>query len=423
MSQSPRYRSLRGMPDILPREAYTRSWIENKVREVFKTFAFGEVRTPLLEDTEVFTRSIGANTDIVEKEMYSFTDRGGKNISLRPEGTASVVRAFIENKEFNDVNLVKLFYTGPMFRGERPQKGRLRQFYQIGAEIIGGTDPLIDGEIIICLNDLLCGLGVKGFTILVNSIGCADDRKKYKDVLGKFLSDKKDTLCGDCCKRLDKNVLRILDCKKPDCKDVVKEAPSIVDYLCGDCASDYDSLKEILTVKGVPFKEKTDLVRGLDYYTGIIFEVVHPALGAQDAVAAGGRYDKLSEEMGGPDVGATGFAIGVERLILTFEEDVVPVQKSPTLIVAIDEGQRSYAFNLVQELRAKGVSCDMDLTGRSFKAEMRKANREKRSYVVIVGEDEIKKEKFVLKDMENGEQDELSLEEIAVRLTDERKAC
>lgn len=423
MGQSAKYRSLRGMPDILPEEAYVRSWVEAEARKVFDTFGFGEMRTPLLEETEVFTRSIGTDTDIVEKEMYSFTDRGGKNISLRPEGTASVIRAFIENKEFNDVGVVKLFYLGPMFRGERPQKGRLRQFYQIGAEIIGGTDPLVDAEIILCLNDILKKLYVKDFTILLNSIGCAKDRKDYKSVLFNFLSDKKGDLCEDCRKRLDKNVLRVLDCKKSACRKVVKDAPGIIEYLCEDCTFSYSSLKETLSEKSVPFEQKTDLVRGLDYYTGIIFEVVHPALGAQDAVAAGGRYDKLSEQMGGPDVGATGFAIGVERLLLAINAGDIPSKSAGALVVAIAEGQRADAFDLVQQLRAGGIGCDMDLDGRSFKGQMRKANREKRPYVIMVGEDEVSKGKFVLKDMREGRQEELTPGEIVSRLKDERKTC
>ncbi|MFC1549085.1 histidine--tRNA ligase, partial [Candidatus Omnitrophota bacterium] len=263
------------MPDTLPEDAAIIRWVEENAQEVFELFGFGEIRTPILEETAVFTRSIGEDTDIVEKEMYSFTDRGGKDISLRPEGTASIIRAYIERGWYNTADLVKLYYAGPMFRGERPQKGRLRQFNQIGAEIIGGSDPYIDAELIQNLNVLLKRLKVEGFTILLNSLGCTKDRSKYKKALSDYLGDKGSDLCDNCKRRAKTNVLRVLDCKSKGCKAVVKDAPNVLDYLCGDCEKYYESVKNILSDLGISFTEKKDLVRGLDYYTGTIFEVIH----------------------------------------------------------------------------------------------------------------------------------------------------
>ena len=413
MASTTKYRSLRGMPDTLPKEASVIRWAENKAREVFRTFGYGEIRTPLLEETEVFTRSIGEDTDIVEKEMYSFTDRGGKNISLRPEGTAPIIRAYIEHGWHSSGDLMKLFYTGAMFRGERPQKGRLRQFHQIGAEIIGASDPYIDAELIFGLDSLLKSLAVNGFTVLLNSLGCTADRDKYKKALAEYLNKKSSALCDNCKRRALTNVLRVLDCKRQECKDVVKGAPAILDYLCKGCLDYYETVKSILKKAGISFRQKKDLVRGLDYYTGTIFEVIHPALGAQDAIAAGGRYDDLAKEMGGPSVGATGYAIGVERLLLVIDKKSVPKEEAITLVIPVGEGSRQEAFRVTNALRGLDVSCEMDLSGRSFKGQMRKADKEDRKFVVILGEEEINTGKLLLKDMKTGEQNALSLEETA----------
>jgi histidyl-tRNA synthetase len=417
-----KYRALRGMPDVLPDQAEKARWVEEKAKKVFDIFGYREIRTPILEDTEVFTRSIGEDTDIVEKEMYSFRDRGGKDISLRPEGTASIIRAYIEHGFSNLSDVVKLFYSGPMFRGERPQKGRLRQFYQIGAEIIGSSEAYSDAELIITLNSIFLALGVKDHTILINSLGCGEDRSAYEKTLREYLLKKKDHLCEDCLRRSKVNVLRVLDCKKAQCKSVLKDAPSIKDMLCSGCASSYAELKAILKKEDIPLSEKKDLVRGLDYYTGAIFEAVHPSLGAQDAIAAGGRYDSLTARMGGADVGATGFAIGVERLLLALEGDKVRPGLPGVFVVCAGDSARQVAFGLVNRLRRSGIACEMDLSGRSFKGQMRKAGREKREYVVIVGEDEIKRGVFTLKNMENGEQVALKEEALIKKLKEGEKA-
>lgn len=419
MGASPRYKSLRGMPDVLPAVAGRMRRIEREADEVFRMFGFGEIRTPVLEETEVFTRSIGEDTDIVEKEMYSFTDRGGKNVSLRPEGTASIVRAYIEHGWNNTEGLAKLYYKGPMFRGERPQKGRLRQFYQIGAEVIGASDPYIDAELILSLHVFLSRLGVKDFTVLINSLGCGRDLMSYKRALGEYLSPRAGKLCENCRRRSKTNVLRVLDCKSAHCRDVVAGAPVITDYLCDGCRADYAALKDILLSAGVVFKEKKDLVRGLDYYTGSIFEVVHPALGAQDAMAAGGRYDGLTQQMGGPDVGATGYAVGVERLLLTINDKECDSGFSGVLVVPIGTDFREHAFSVCNVLRANEVPCEMDYSGRSVKGQLRRAHREGRRFVIIIGENEIKSGELLLKDMEDGSQEKMIAEKAAWKLRKE----
>ncbi len=415
-----KYKSLRGMPDVLPEKAAVMRWVEDKARGVFHTFGYDEIRIPLLEETEVFTRSIGEDTDIVEKEMYSFTDRGGKNVSLRPEGTASIIRAYIEHGWHNKRDTVKLYYFGPMFRGERPQKGRLRQFHQIGAEIIGASGPYVDAEIILNLEALLKSFKVDGFTILLNSLGCDKDRAGYQKTLADYLAAKSSGLCDDCRRRVKRNVLRVLDCKRKECKDIVKKAPGILDHLCKRCREDYRALKGILSDMKVPFREKKDLVRGLDYYTGTIFEVVHPSLGAQDAIAAGGRYDNLARQMGGPDAGATGHAIGVERLLLVVDGKNALSDSLPgVLVIPVDDGSRPEAFRSTNRLRAGGVPCEMDHSGRSVKGQMRKAHKDGRKFVIIIGEEEIKSGKLLLKDMESGEQKTLSFEGALRRLKGE----
>jgi len=412
MRITPKYKSPRGMPDIFLKDMTAIRWIENKARAVFQRFGYSEIQTPILEETEVFTRSIGEGTDIVEKEMYSFTDRSGKGLSLRPEGTASIIRAYIEHGWHNGQDLVKLYYSGPMFRGERPQKGRLRQFHQIGAEIIGGSTPYIDAEIIFNLNILLNSLKINGFTILLNFLGCNHDLIAYKKALAKHLKGKLSGLCDDCKRRVQKNILRVLDCKKEGCKTALKKAPRVTEHLCGVCCENYDSLKALLSDMGVAFREKPDLVRGLDYYTGTIFEAVHPLLGSQNAVAAGGRYDNLAKQMGGPDTGATGYAIGIERLLLLIEKKNIRIDQPGILVIPVNQDFRQEAFQEVKKLWLKGISCEIAHSGRSFKSHMRKAHKDGRRFVLLIGEEEVKNKKLLLKDMETGEQKTMSFEEV-----------
>ncbi|MFH1797780.1 MAG: histidine--tRNA ligase [Candidatus Omnitrophota bacterium] len=398
------------MTDIFPPESDIMRRIEEHSRAVFKVFGYGEIRTPLLEETALFTRSIGGSTDIVEKEMYSFKDRSNRDVSLRPEGTASVIRAVIENGKYNSTDILKLFYLGAMFRGERPQKGRLRQFHQIGAEILGSKSPYVDAELIFSLYLLLKGLGITNFTILINSLGCGKDRIVYKKELGEYLAKKRDSLCEDCQRRVETNVLRVLDCKKEKCAQVVKNSPNILSYLCGTCENGYTSFKNILSDLNIPFKETRDMVRGLDYYTGIIFEVVHPDLGGQDAVAAGGRYDNLAEQMGGHDTPATGYAVGIERLALILKEKEILPDSQGILVIPIDEKNYAEVFKTASRFWEAGISCEVDHTGRSFKGQMRMAHRDKKGFVVLIGDEEVKKRELILKDMKTGSQESLTIE-------------
>ena len=417
----PKYHSLRGMPDVLPEDAACMRWMEGKACQVLGLYGYREIRTSLLENTQVFTRSIGEDTDIVEKEMYSFQDRGGKNISLRPEGTASIIRSYIENAWHNETDVTKLFYFGPMFRGERPQKGRLRQFNQIGAEIIGVSDPYLDAELILSLNSLLKAFGIEGFKILINSLGCKQDRTGYQKALKNYLSGKKDSLCEDCIRRSETNVLRVLDCKKEACKSITSAAPSILEHLCEDCSKSYNTLKDALKSMSVDFLEKTDLVRGLDYYTNTIFEVTHSGLGSQDAIAAGGRYDNLTKQMGGPDVGATGYAIGMERLLLLIKDKTKFASPIGILVVPLDAESNQPALETASNLRAEGLPSEISVGSRSLKGHLRKANKENRKYVIIIGEDERKSGELVLKNMEKGDQLSMRYEEILKKLKGEYK--
>lgn len=417
----PKYRALRGMPDILPETAVKMRRVENAARSVFGLYGFSEIRTPILESTEVFTTGVGENTDIVEKEMYTFSDRGGKSVSLRPEGTAPIIRAFVEHGLANVSEVNKIFYSGPMFRGERPQKGRLRQFHQIGAEIIGSSDPYADAELILTLEGILNKLGISGHTVFVNSLGCPSDRQEYSKALSDYLNNRVDELCEDCRRRFQGNVLRVLDCKLASCKEVVAGSPEIKDFLCVDCVSSYEKVKKTLALEKVRFKEKPDLVRGLDYYTGVIFEVSHPSLGAQDALAAGGRYDNLSSRMGGADVSATGYAIGVERLLMILPEEKVSPLGSGVFIIPVEEAAKASAFHMAERLRSQGITCDMDLTGRSVKAQMRKAGKEKKDFVVFVGQYPDDEDKVSFKDMNTGEQKDVSFDDLARSVRKEKE--
>ncbi len=407
-----KYRSLRGMEDVLPERSQQMEYVERTAREVFTSFNYGQIRTPHLEKTGVFTASIGEDTDIIEKEMYAFTDRSGDFIALRPEGTAPIVRAFIENLWKNTPDVYKLFYFGCMFRGERPQKGRMRQFRQLGAEVIGGKGPFIDAELILTLEIVLKRLGISGHRLILNSLGCRQDQDRYKKKLQEFLLERHEDLCDDCKRRTKSNVLRVLDCKRAGCKKIRKNAPEVSASLCGACCEHYDKLKEILGILDIEYVERKDLVRGLDYYTGPVFEAEHDELGAQSALAAGGRYDELSSRMGGPEVGACGYAIGLERLLLIIGDDKFPKSPEGILIIPQSEDLTVEAFKVAAFFWEKGIKCQIDHSGRSFKGQMRRANREARSFVIIVTEKDIRSGKVILKDMLNkGEQRLMSLQD------------
>jgi histidyl-tRNA synthetase len=381
-------KGIRGMRDLLPPETGRWQWVESVAREVFDLYGYQEIRLPLLERTELFARSIGADTDIVAKEMYSFFDRKGDSLTLRPEATASVLRAVLENRLDKGAGVKKLYTMGPMFRYERPQKGRFRQFYQINCEAFGGEAPELDAEVILLLIDILKRLLLGEMRLLINSLGCPECQKKFKAALGLFLINK-EGLCEDCQRRRITNPLRVLDCKSVHCQVILQSAPVMRDYLCGECAVHFARVLELLERFHVAYEVKPKLVRGLDYYSRTAFEVVAPGLGAQDAVAGGGRYNGLAKELGGPDLPAIGFAIGEDRLLEVLPENMGRDSRPRVFVAALGEEARDRAFVLVQELRRKNLAGEMDLEGRSLKAQMTLADRLKAAYVVILGEREL----------------------------------
>ncbi len=406
-------RLVRGFKDILPEETGLWQYVEGIVRELFDDFGFSELRTPVLEQTELFARSIGANTDIVEKEMYTFTDRSGASITLRPEATASVVRAYVEHKLYGKDPVWKLYTIGPMFRRERPQKGRYRQFYQINAEVFGLNDPRADAELMLVLMTFVQRLELPGLALHVNSLGCPECRPHFKEALKSFLKGHSGRLCSDCLRRLDRNPLRIFDCKVPDCKEAVQDAPSILDHLCEACRNHFDTVQRGLEQFHIPFQTDHRLVRGLDYYTRTTFEVLAPSLGAQDAVAGGGRYDGLVKALGGPDQPGLGFAIGVDRLMALLADLAPTFEKRPHLfIAALGPTAQTRAFEWLQRFRMQKVRTEMDFENRSLKAQMRRADKLQASHVLIVGDRDLEEERAVLRDMKTKAQEPVPLEDL-----------
>ncbi len=412
-------KSLRGMRDILPDEAALWQYIENIAEETFSTFGYGQIRTPILEEGALFTKSIGESTDIVQKEMYAFKDKGGRRVSLRPEGTAPIVRAYLENSLDQANLLTKLYYIGPMFRSERPQAGRQRQFSQIGAEAIGSGSPYIDAEMISLIKVYLDRIGLTDYKIKINTLGCSKDKKNIKKALERFLKNKTNLLCKDCKVRFKKNILRILDCKIDTCKAVLRSAPKIKDNVCEDCTTHFDMVTSTLDNLGVPYEVDPYIVRGLDYYTRTAFEVTHPDLGAQDAIGAGGRYDDLVSDSGGPKRGACGFALGEDRLIMALGASKAKIV--PLCIYMVVLGQSAYkaGFKICNELRVNDISCDIDYNSKSLKAQMRQANKKGAKFVAIIGDDELAKKVIVLRDMGNGQQREI----MAEKFLEEAKRC
>jgi len=407
---------IKGVKDVLPDESGAWQYIQQKARDIFHTFGYSEIIIPVIEFTELFSRSIGETTDIVEKEMYTFDDRDGKKITLRPEGTASVVRAYIEHNLRETAPFSKLYYIGPMFRRERPQAGRYRQFYQIGAEVFGIGHYMIDAEIISMLNLLFDSLNIKGVELQINSIGCPQCRPAFREALKGFFADKTSELCDNCKRRFEFNPLRILDCKSTHCHALSEKAPKTVDYLCNDCLSHFNGVQESLKTAGVPYINNPKLVRGLDYYTQTTFEFTGGTLGAQNAVAAGGRYDNLVAELGGPSTPAVGFSIGMERLSSLFDNSNVTKQSPSVFIVALGEQAQQQAFSIIVQLHKEGISTVMDYNGGSLKSQMRKADKLNSAQVIIIGEDELSKGIVVLRDMQSKAQIDVPVAEVVNRL-------
>jgi len=400
---------IKGFNDILPGEVRKWQHVEQTARRVFEIYGFSEIRVPVLEKTELFARSIGDATDIVEKEMYSFVDKGGNAVTLRPEGTAGVIRSFIEHKLHAADQVAKLYYMGPMFRYERPQKGRYRQFHQIGVEVAGVSEPKIDAQVLTMLCHFFAELGLTEPRLQINSLGCHECRPDYRRILQDFLRERLDRLCDDCRRRYQTNPLRALDCKSAGCKEATFDAPSVLDHLCAGCAEHFSRTRSYLEAAGTGYEINPRMVRGLDYYTRTTFELVTGRLGAQSAVAAGGRYDRLIEELGGPPLPGIGFAMGVERVVLLLEDRDFGVR--PDLFIAFhgrDAGDE--AFRLMSLLQRRGVSVEIDYEGKSLKSQMRRADKFRSRHTLILGEDELAKGRAALKEMDSGTQEEVPLD-------------
>jgi histidyl-tRNA synthetase len=407
-----KYSALKGIHDIFPPEIYKWQKVESLAEKVFTSYGFQEIRPPIIESTDIFTRSIGETTDIVEKEMYTFSDKAGRSITLRPEGTAPAVRCYVENHLYNMPAPQKFFYSGPMFRYERPQAGRFRQFYQIGVEAFGISDPKIDSEILLMLNNFFESLSINNINIQINSIGCELCRPNYKKALKNYFSDKFNELCSDCKRRYEVNPLRILDCKINSCINLRKDAPRVIDFLCPECKDHFTKLQNYLILSNIKFTVNPDMVRGLDYYTRTTFEVTCENLGSQNAIAAGGRYDKLVEEFGGPPTPAIGFAIGMERLTSIIQ---IPDKDIPTpmvFIAAIGDDAELKALQISQKLRRNGYWVELSYKGQSLKSQMRKADRIKSKIVFIIGDEELKTGKLKWKSLYDGISGEISFNEI-----------
>jgi histidyl-tRNA synthetase len=412
---------IRGFKDVLPGESELWQHIEQTAVALFTDFGFKEIRIPIMERTELFARSIGEDTDIVEKEMYTFPDRKGDLITLRPEATASICRSYIQHK-LHAVDPVKKFFTiGPMFRRERPQKGRYRQFYQLDAEVFGSDSPYVDAQLIYMLKILFNRLGVTAIMAHINSLGCPECRPGFKSALQAYITGKEADLCADCRRRKDKNPLRVLDCKVPACREAMAQAPSILDHLCDACHVHFETVKAALENLDTPFTIDKRLVRGLDYYTRTTFEMQTGSLGAQSAVAGGGRYDGLVKMLGGPQIPATGFAIGFDRLAEIVSQAGDSFTVTPELYVAaLGEQALPLAFEWISKLAQAGIRAEMDFAGRSLKSQMKRADRLGAAHVLIVGDDELEKQNAILRNMTTKAQDEIPfagiLETLGARL-------
>ncbi len=411
-------KAIRGFNDILPDEIGKWQFVEKTAREVFEGFGFSEIRIPILEKTELFSRGIGEATDIVEKEMYTFIDRGGHSLTLRPEATASMARAYLEHQLYTFDPVAKLYCIGPMFRYERPQKGRYRQFYQIDAEVFGVENPMVDAEVIVMLIDFLKKVGIEKLELQINSLGCRICRPGYREELKKFLSNKSFQLCEDCQRRLQTNPLRIFDCKVESCQEAIANSPKVIDFICSECQKHFDQVKEYLEAGGLTYLLNPRMVRGLDYYTRTAFEVVSYQLGSQNAVTGGGRYDNLFQEIGGLEIPGIGFAIGMERLVLLLPKDREFVQTLHLFIAALGEGALKEAYRLLNELHLRGIRAEIDYEGKSLKSQMRRADKLKVPYVLILGEKEISRGKAVLRNMETKSQEEIAMGDLLNNLVD-----
>lgn len=406
----------RGTNDFLPGEVEKWQYLEGLIRDLFARYHYKEIRTPIFEHTELFLRSVGETSDIVSKEMYSFEDKGLRHVTLRPEGTAGTVRAFVENKLFSQSLPVKLYYTGPMFRYDQPQAGRYRQFHQFGCEVLGSADPLVDAEVITFAVDLFSQLGLESLSVLINTVGCDHCRPRYQQALKDYFSQYKDQLCETCLERLEKNPLRLLDCKEEACKAVAAKAPTTLDYACDDCKAHFEKVCAYLESVGIKYEVDTTLVRGLDYYTQTAFEVIMNKVGSQqNAICGGGRYNKLVSQVGGDDIPGMGFAAGMERVLLTVEEEGIelPVKQDIDVYVApLGDAAKEVCFKLVHDLRQQGLIVETDYLSKSIKAQMKTADKAGARYAIIIGDDELAGGNAVVRDMRESTQETIPFADI-----------
>jgi histidyl-tRNA synthetase len=408
--------SIQGTEDVLPGSWGHWRLLSETARRTFERYGYGELRIPLIEDTRLFVKGTGETTDIVQKEMYTIPSKDEDSVTLRPEGTPGAIRAYLEHSLDKQAPFQKLYYVGAMFRHERPQRGRLRQFHQLGIEAIGGASPLLDVETILVALDIFRGVGLKQPKLWINTIGCQDCRPAFREMLRGILNQHLNQLCDDCRARIDRNVLRVYDCKNEGCRRVVETLPTMVEHLDAACAEHYAEVKTSLDRAGVPFAEDRRLVRGLDYYTRTVYEIKHPSLGARDTICGGGRYDGLVELLGGPPTPCVGFGLGCEATLLAMEAELgTPEDSSPrpnVYIICFEKDARTDCFVLVEELRRAGLSADMDYEGRSAKAQMRMANRLKARYCFLVGSDELAARTVTVKDMSDGSQRSVARAEV-----------
>ena len=415
-------RAIKGTNDVLPEESHIWQFVESKMLHTATQFGFKEIRVPVFEHTEVFLRSVGDTTDVVQKEMYTFDDKGGRSITLRPELTAGVIRSSIEKGLVNGALPQKLCYIGGCYRYEKPQAGRLREFHQFGVECVGAAAPNADAEVISLAKAVLENIGIKEISLEINSIGCPTCRKEYHKALKEYFSANSNDLCDTCKDRLDRNPMRILDCKSPICKEIAKKAPVVIDYLCDDCKEHFESVKNHLNAMNIDFKVNPKIVRGLDYYTRTVFEFVSGDIGAQSTVCGGGRYDGLIAQMGGPQTPSLGFAMGIERLMMVLSAQKAELPEPPTcdlFIATLGEKASLKASALCRELRDEGYKVQTDICGRGLKAQMKYANKIGAKFTVVLGDNEVDSGEALLKKMSDSSERKINLSEIVLELGEE----
>ena len=410
----------RGTKDITPKDVYKWHYIEKKFREICALYGYEEIRTPIFEHTEVFSRSVGDTTDVVQKEMYTFTDRGDRQLSLKPEGTAGVIRSFIENKMYADTQPTKLYYITPCFRYERPQAGRQRQFHQFGIEVLGSDGPSVDAEVISHAVQFFNEMGLNNLSVNINSVGCPTCREEYNRKLKEYLDQKVDVLCETCLERKDKNPMRVIDCKNPHCKENLQDIPFMIDHLCEDCKDHFDKLQTYLKEMDINYVVDKTIVRGLDYYKKTAFEIISNDIGSQSTVCGGGRYDGLVEMLGGPKgISGIGFALGAERLLLTLENNNIEIEnpKSTDIYIAtIGDAAKTKSFKLIKDLRTNHISADNDHLDKSLKAQFKYSDKLNAKYTVVIGDDELANDTATLKNMKTSEQTTIKLSELVDEL-------